>query len=171
MLLGIYLNDHLAGATLARELASRSARSNRGTAYGDFLEHLRVEIEEDRGSLLAIMEVLGVGEDRLKLATAWALEKAGRLKLNGRLLGYSPYSRALELETLRLGVQGKLAMWLALRHIQPAEPRLERRAIDALIERAEQQAEHLEAHRLRAAADAFTPAATPQPDRVGDSAA
>jgi hypothetical protein len=44
MLLAIYLNDHLAGSTVARELARRAAASNRGSTYGPFLEALVPEL-------------------------------------------------------------------------------------------------------------------------------
>ena len=37
-LLGIYLNDHLAGSTVGMEVARRTARSNKGSGYGAFLE-------------------------------------------------------------------------------------------------------------------------------------
>jgi hypothetical protein len=80
------------------------------------------------------------------------------LKLNGRLLGYSPYSRVIEIEVLLLGVNGKLALWRALREIAGTETRLEPAALDRLIKRAESQIERIEAHRLRAAAEAFTAA-------------
>jgi hypothetical protein len=156
-LLAIYLNDHLAGASGVLELARRSAGSNRGTAYGRFLEELCAEIAEDRVSLRHMMRTLGVGEDRLKLAGAWAVEKAGRLKLNGRLLGYSPYSRVLEFEMLRLGVQGKLALWRALQALAPIESRLDLPALEVLSERAERQALEIEEHRLAAVSEAFTP--------------
>jgi hypothetical protein len=36
-LLAIYLNDHLAGATIGVELALRAARENTGSELGDFL--------------------------------------------------------------------------------------------------------------------------------------
>ena len=49
-LLSIYLNDHLAGATLGIELVKRSRASNKGTPLGDFLDRLLREIETDRGS-------------------------------------------------------------------------------------------------------------------------
>jgi NADH dehydrogenase/NADH:ubiquinone oxidoreductase subunit G len=41
-------------------------------------------------------------------------EKLGRLKLNGRLRGYSPLSRLLELEGLLIGITGKIALWKTL---------------------------------------------------------
>ena len=47
-LLGIYLNDHLAGSTGGVELVKRAARSNRESELGEFLATLAVEIGEDR---------------------------------------------------------------------------------------------------------------------------
>src|SRR3954471_13184248 len=108
-LLAIYLNDHLAGAPAGLELVRRARGTNAGTPLGDFLAGLAVEIEEDRNSLERIMERLGVGKDRLKVAAAWTAEKGGRLKLNGRLTGYSPLSRLVEVEGLMIGVWGKRA--------------------------------------------------------------
>lgn len=153
--LAIYLNDHLAASTAARELARRAAGSNRGSEYGPFLERLAAEIDEDRESLFEIMRALGVGVDRLKVVAGWGGEKLGRLKLNGRLLGYSPLSRVVELEALALGVNGKLGLWRALRELGPREPRLARFDFDELIARGERQLGGLESQRLRAAAEAF----------------
>ena len=119
MLLAIYLNDHLAAATGARDLARRATSSNRGSEYGPFLERLAGEIAEDRESLIAIMRTLKVRVDPLKVLVGWGAEKVGRLKLNGRLLGYSPLSRVVELETLYLGVHGKLALWRSLQRLEP----------------------------------------------------
>jgi hypothetical protein len=155
VLLAIYLNDHLAGATAGRELARRSASSNAGTDYGPFLEDLAVEIDEDRDSLLELMRALGVGVDRLKVIAGWTAEKAGRLKLNGRLLGYSPLSRVVELEGLTLGVHGKLCMWRALAELAPGEPRLPAGELKRLSARADRQLKGLQAQRLLAASQAF----------------
>lgn len=153
--LAIYLNDHLAGATAGRELARRAASSNAGSDYGIFLEDLATEIEADRDSLLAVMRTLGVGTDRLKVLGGWAAEKAGRLKLNGRLLGYAPLSRLIELEGLTLGVRGKLGLWRALEEIAPAEPRLVPAELRALSKRALAQLDDLEGQRLRAASESL----------------
>jgi hypothetical protein len=49
-LLGIYLNDHLAGAMGGIELARRALRNNRGTPLAADLERLVREIDEDRVS-------------------------------------------------------------------------------------------------------------------------
>ena len=95
--LDIYLNDHLAGATVGVELSRRAAAANRGTPTGEFLERLHDEIVEDRRVLEDIMRALGVDASPIKPAVAWVAEKAGRVKLNGQVRGYSPLSRLLEL--------------------------------------------------------------------------
>ncbi len=113
--LATYLNDHLGGATGGLELARRACGSNEGNEYGEVLIEITREIEEDRNSLLRIMDHLDVSRDRLKVAAGWAGEKAGRLKPNGSLLSYSPLSRLIEIEGLALGVEGKLSLWQNLR--------------------------------------------------------
>ena len=50
---------------------------------------------------------LGIAVDRFKVTGAWAAEKIGRLKLNGRLREYSPLSRFVELDFLAMGIWGQ----------------------------------------------------------------
>jgi hypothetical protein len=152
--LSIYLNDHLAGSTVGVELARRIEGSNRSTSYGPVLERLAREIEEDRRTLEDIMERLSVRPDRLKIAFAWGAEKAGRLKLNGELIRYSPLSRLEELEGLSLGVEGKLAMWQTLSDTHADDPRLSGIDFEELIKRARSQRRRLEQERRRAAHEA-----------------
>jgi hypothetical protein len=156
-LVSIYLNDHLAGATLGANLAGRAAASNEGTDYGTVLNAIAGEIEEDRAALMDVMRRLSVGQDHLKTALAWAAERAGRLKFNGQLRGYSPLSRLEELETLSLGVEGKLALWRALRRTHESDPRLTAVDLDELIDRARSQRRRLERLRERAADEALNP--------------
>jgi hypothetical protein len=152
-LLGIYLNDHLGGSTLGVELSRRAASSNEGTELGAFLERLAGEIEEDRDTLKAIMDRLGVKEDKLKVAAGWAGEKAGRLKPNASLFSYSPLSRLVELEGLALGVEGKRSLWQVLAELD--QPQLAEFDFEKLIERARSQRDELQERRLAAALDAF----------------
>ena len=156
MLLAIYLNDHLGGATAGRELAGRAAHNNRASSYGSFLADLADQIDTDRRSLLEIMRVLNVRVDRIKILAGWGAEKVGRLKFNGRLRGYSPLSRIVELEALSLGVHGKLALWRTLRELDLAELRSGPVPLTDLIGRAEQQLAGLESHRLQAVAEALS---------------
>jgi hypothetical protein len=153
--LSIYLNDHLAGATVGVNLARRAAGNNRSTSYGPVLAALAEEIEHDRQSLVELMGRLSVGQDRLKIALAWGAEKATRLKPNGQILGYSPLSRLEELEQLAVGVHGKLALWQALRHTHGTDARLRGIDFEELIARARSQRRRLETQRTRAADEAL----------------
>jgi hypothetical protein len=149
-MLGIYLNDHLAGATAGTELAHRTARSH-GDGKDGTLRRLAAEISQDRAALLDIMAALGIKVRRYKVGAAWAGEKAGRLKFNGRLFARSPLSNLEELEMLRLGVEGKAAGWRTLRTLAETDTRLDPGRLDELISRARQQADLLEDLRIGAA--------------------
>jgi hypothetical protein len=149
-LLPIYLNDHLAGSSVGRDLARRAAGANRGAELGDFLTDLAAQIEADRAQLEDVMVRLQVEPDRVKLGAGWLAEKAGRLKLNGRLVSYSPLSRVLELEALALGVRGKLMLWRALAIAAPSQPRIADVDFAHLIERAESQLAGIDEHHARA---------------------
>lgn len=154
-LLAIYLNDHLAGSTVAVELTRRSLKENAGGELGEVLRGLLSEIIEDQETLLQLMEELGVSRSKAKIAVAWTAEKLGRLKLNGQIKGYSPLSRLLELEGLATGIEGKRSLWLSLAQIRDRNHRLRQVDLDALAERALSQRLRLEPHRLAAAAEAL----------------
>jgi hypothetical protein len=160
-LLGIYLNDHLAGAMGGLELAKRCLENNRGTALGTDLERLIAEIEEDRAVLESIMDVMEVHPNPAKQAMVWLAEKVGRLKLNDQLIGYSDLSRLLELEALSLGVEGKVKLWTSLSAVKEDHPALRGVDLDALSRRARQQVQLLENHRTEAAATAFASTEVP----------
>ena len=149
--LGIYLNDHLAGATAGLELARRVAGAGQMPADTATLQRLAAEIAQDRAALLDIMRALGVPVRSYKVWAAWAGEKAGRLKPNGRVRTRSPLSSLLELELLRLGVQGKEACWRTLRVQARTDPRLDVGQLEELSTRAAAQADLLEELRIRAA--------------------
>ncbi len=152
-LLAIYLSDHLAGATGGVELARRARASNRGAKPGEALAEICAEIEADRTMLERVMEQLEVKRNRPKVAGAWAAEKLGRLKLNGRLSGYSPLSRLIELELLHIGITGKIQLWQALDETQSSE--LAQFDFPGLVKRAESQRAAVERLRLDAAREAF----------------
>lgn len=171
-LLGIYLNDHLAGSRGGLEMARRAERENRDNPVGGYLASLIPELEEDRGALEQVMRALGVSRDYLKEGVALVAERVGRLKLNGRLLRYSPLSRVVELESLCVAVQGKQALWRALRRLARTELRLQDFDFDVLLARAETQFKGLERLRVQAADTAFaekTVPLRPTPATVGRS--
>ncbi len=157
-LLGIYLNDHLAGATGGVQLARRSAAAHRGQpADSAALQRLASEVGEDRAELLRIMTALGIAPRAYKIYAGWIGERAGRLKLNGHLLSRSPLSSLEELELLRLAVEGKAAGWRTLRTLADSDRRLDAARLDELIARARRQAELLEQLRIQAADRVISP--------------
>jgi hypothetical protein len=136
--LPIYLNDQLFQQTVAVELAARAQRSNAGSELGTFLAGLQRELAEDRDALLRHMGEAGVRPSRGRVVGARLAERLGRLKLNGHLTTYSPLSRLGELDALAQLVEGKRGFWLSLE-------------LEQLAERARDQRERLEPHRLAAA--------------------
>lgn len=142
-LIGVYLNDHLTGATAGSELAGRLASTFHGTPHGPPLAQLARDIDADRATLLSVMERLDVPVNHLKVAAGWVGEKAGRLKPNGRLLRHSPLSDVVELETMTLGVRGKIEGWQTLGSVAAFDDRLDAAEFDRLVERAERQLELL----------------------------
>ncbi len=156
-LLGVYLNDHLAGATTGVELARRMvASAEPGTEPARVLGKLAGEIAEDRSALVEIMAPLAVPVRGYKVFAAWAGEKAGRLKLNGHLLTRSPLSGLEETEMLRLGVEGKAAVWRTLRELADGESRLDAGYLDQLLARANRQRSTLESLRVSLARQVLT---------------
>jgi hypothetical protein len=154
-LLAIYLNDHLAGATLGVELTKRALKRNRGNELGAFLQGLLREIEEDKRSLERVIESLGIKKSVVKPPAAVVAERLGRLKLNGQVTGYSPLSRVLELEGLTMGVRAKLSLWRNLREAADVAARVPGVDLESLIARAETQLADLDEQRAAAARTAF----------------
>jgi hypothetical protein len=162
-LLGVYLNDHLAGAIGGEELAKRCLSHNRHSPLGEYLSRFVVEVREDRGALERLMERLDVRRDPLKPTASWLLEKLGRFKMNGGVLRYTELSRLEELEALCLGVEGKVCMWRGLGQAPldlVGEQELDLGALEA---RAQRQREQLEIHRLVAARRLVTEDVSAQP--------
>ncbi|MFH8368291.1 hypothetical protein [Streptomyces sp. NPDC018031] len=155
--LAIYLNDHLAGATFGVGLARRIAHQHRHSTRGTDLKRISEEIAQDRQTLLAVMDALDAAPRRYKVYGGWAAERLGRLKPNGVLYRRSGLSTLVELETLRLGVEGKTLIWRTLLIVAEEEPRLDESRLRGLLERARGQIDTLEALRLAAAAAVLLP--------------
>jgi hypothetical protein len=154
-LLGAYLNDHLAGAAAGVELAEKLGATYEGTPFGTAVAAVAGEIKVDKETLEGLMERLRIGRSPTKRAAGWVFEKVTRLRFNRQLTGSEDLTRLLETETLSLGIEGKLAMWQALKGVDGLDAELGRADFDRLIFRARQQREALEPHRLEAAAEAF----------------
>lgn len=152
--LDAYLNDHLAGAAAGVELAERIAEHNPGP-LATHLEELGLAIAADRDTLEQLMERLGVIPSRPKQVAGKVLETLSRFRLNERITGSPDVTRLMEIETLSLGIEGKLALWRSLEQVTASRPELADFDLGALIARAVDQRSGLEPFRLEAAATAL----------------
>ena len=153
----VYLNDHLAGATLGADLAEQLIEHGDGTPLAATMRPLADEIEEDRETLKALMDALDTTVNPVKAAAGWLAEKASRVKFSGMTPGEPGIGTYLALETMSLGVEGKISLWEALRTVSATDPVLAATDFDALIARARAQRATLERERLAAAASALSP--------------
>lgn len=147
-LLRIYLNDHLTTASAGAALARRALRSNQGSELGGLLETLASDLRDDVEKLEGVMRERGLRPSAFKRSLGTVGERLGRLKLNGRIVSYSPLSRLAELEGLGLLVAHNASLWRSLEAIG-----VERAT--ALAERAEGHIEVLRTHRRDAARHAL----------------
>lgn len=153
--LQIYMHDQLAAGVLWREVARRAQRRNAGTELGEALTRVATGIAEDVTTFEEIMERLGIRPSRLKPSLAIAAERLGRLKMNGRLLSYSPLSRFAELDFLAMGIEGKKILWANLRDFADLASPLADVDFGHLIERADRQRAELESFRAQAGRQAL----------------
>jgi hypothetical protein len=152
-LLPIYVEDHLALSTAGIRLARRCLGENPDGALGRTLARFVAEVEEERAVLLDVARALGTRPSPVKEAAAAAGEWLGRLKPNGRVLGYSELSRVWELEALMAGAESRRGLWSLLGRAARRDPRLRGFDLAPLEERARGHRDELERQRLRAAGE------------------
>lgn len=154
----VYLNDHLAGAMMGTDLAEQLRARNEGTPLGELMTTIAPQIEEDRQALIDLMERMDVAKNPVKQATTWLAEKASRVKFGGLSSGEEELGNFMALETLTLGVEGKLSLWKALKAVASRHESLASTDLDTLIQRAREQHDALERERIAAAERALSPA-------------
>jgi hypothetical protein len=151
--LGTYLNDHFAGSVAALELFKQLKSANAGTPRGQVFADLLQEIEQDQTALRDLLKELDFRESPIRQAGAWLAEKFVLKLLTGNPC--DKLVRFEQLEALRLGIEGKRALWLALNAVAAEAPLFEPVDLMRLVQRAKEQRECVEAIRLDAARDAF----------------
>ena len=139
----------------ALELVERLRRLSQGTYREQLFLSLGQEIEDDQQIVKLLLRSVGGKESKVRKAAAWLTEKIGEAKLelddsgNGQL-------RLLEgLETLGLGIQGKLGLWRALSAVSSQDSEIGKLDLTRLERRARDQFERVEAERLLVARAAF----------------
>lgn len=155
-LIEIYLRDHWAGAGAGEDLARRLADNNSRTHWADALDGVATRIAEDETTLGEVRDRLGITGGGWKRSLAQMGERVSRLKLNGRLLGYSPLSRVVEAEALIAGVTAKRLLWTALGTISGDHAQLARYDFAGLEQRADEQLATLRKFHREAVVEAFT---------------
>jgi hypothetical protein len=153
--LAAYLNDHLTASVGALLLMDTLAERTERPALASRLRTLAGEVREDQQLLRETLERLRAGERRLAQAAAVLSEKVseGRLALAARA---HPALATLEgLESIALGLQGKLGLFRVLDDVAPHDPRLAGLPFAARAARTEAQHAMIERERLAAAREAF----------------
>ena len=148
--LDTYLNDHVAGSVLALELLDHLIDLPEAPDRG-LLTQLRIEIQEDQDVLRQLIRSVGAKESPVRKAAAWLTEKLARAKLRMDESGSGELRMLEGLETLALGIQGKLALWRSLATLGDAVAPLKTLDLTRLQARALEQFERVEQLRLHAA--------------------
>jgi hypothetical protein len=153
--LGTYLNGHLAGANAGVLMAHRLRKLVEDGPDAAVLAELPAEIEQDREYLRELVERLGASGHPVKKAAGWVAGKVHRLATARPVTRDRHLSVLLEAESLRLGIDGKLALWEALLAVAPGHWQLDDRDLVRLTARARAQRERIETVRRAAARRAF----------------
>jgi hypothetical protein len=156
--LNVYLNDHLAGSVAACDLIEQARGHNQGTPLAQFFEGMLNEVNADRDELERLMDRLGIEKSNVKQAGTWLMEKVSRVKFAVSERPSADLRNLLELEALKLGVQGKHALWQGLQQLTDVDPRLQKEELAVLAGRAEQQIQAIEEQRVQAARAALVEA-------------
>jgi hypothetical protein len=151
----VYLNDHLAGSMLGSDLAEFIQKESEGFPLGEVMSSISAQIEEDRQTLINLMERMGTSKNPVKQATTWVAEKASRAKFGGLTSGEEELGTFMALETLTLGVEGKASLWRALIAVADRYEPLRSTDLAGLLSRAEAQHAALEDERVAAATRAL----------------
>lgn len=118
-LLGLYLSDHLTGATAGVERAERMSDDAIDTPVYARLSEAAREIRLEKAFVKRLISELGVPRRRHRQFAGWFAEHLGRLKANGVIVRRSPLTLVLESEIMRSAVLAKLGMWRVLQEHAP----------------------------------------------------
>jgi hypothetical protein len=152
----IYLNDHLAGAIAALELLKHLESSYAGSNIAKDFAALRTDIAADCDELKMLIERLRAAQSAPRKAAAWLASKLSELKLRVDDRATGPLRLLESVEALRLGIEGKLALWRGLAAAAELAPALRGVDYERLARRAQEQRDRAEAIRLEAAKAALT---------------
>jgi hypothetical protein len=154
--LATYLHDHLAGSHFAIKLLETVREQYSKESLAGFAEALITDVKDDQETLQGIIERVGKAHLDWTETAGWFAEKASQLKLqrDDTEAGIGTFEA---LETLAVGIRGKLALWQVLPIIRKVDPRIPDIDYGKLAERAEEQFARVEKRRLESALITFRP--------------
>ena len=161
--LAVYLNDHLAGSAAGLTLMDDLASRVEGTALAPKLRALAAEVREDQQLLRETLDRLAAGERRVAQAAAWLGEKVSEKRLALAARNHPALGLLEGLESIALGLQGKLAIFRVLAELGALDPRLTGLPYGARTDRTVLQHGMIEAERRAAAREAFGMASAEHP--------
>jgi hypothetical protein len=148
-----YLRDYLSASVGALDIVEYLEK--RFPDLRPQLVQLRAHIETDRQELQALMDRLGIPQSRLRKVGGWIAEKVTEIKLTADDPDRGALRQLEGLEALALGIDGKLAMWWALKAASELTPALRGVDYEHLVQRAIDQRNSIEILRRRAARSAL----------------
>jgi hypothetical protein len=151
-----YLHDHMAGSHFAIKLLDSLHDQYKDEELGRFALGLSAEVKRDQNALQEIIDRVGKTHFDLTEAVGWMGEKASQFKLQRDDSGCS-IGTFEALETLALGIRGKLALWQALPLIRELDPRVPAKDFGQLAVRADEQYTKVETLRRQLVPATFRP--------------
>ncbi|CAN5118549.1 hypothetical protein BH20ACT16_BH20ACT16_05680 [soil metagenome] len=135
--------------TAGLNLAQMAAEEHQNDANGAFFAEIASDIKQDYETLERLLAEISADKSATKIALAEVGSKMMGAKFTS---GEDDELNAFTtLETLSIGVEGKLCMWKALSSVVDSYPPLAHFDVEALIARAQSQREKIETKRLEIA--------------------
>ena len=153
--LSIYLHDHMAGSHFAIKLLDSLQEQYRREPLGEFAVALKADVKQDQDTLQKIIDRVGKSGVDLTEAIGWLAEKVSQLKLK-RDDSSDGIGTFEALETLLLGIRGKLCLWQALPLIRELDARIPEQDFDSLRSRAQDQYARVEVQHLKMVRPTFS---------------
>lgn len=153
-LVSTYLANHLAAQRGTVERADQMTLNYQDTPVFKEIGEVAQAERTDRAFLERVIKQLGLETKPTQSAAAWAGEKLGRFKPNGRAVSSSPLALLVESEALYAAAAAKHSLWRTL-FLQADNLVLNADACHALAKSAQKQLEATEAIHAYAAQTAF----------------
>jgi len=117
-LLGVYLNDHLAGSVGGSERFERLADVLRSTPVGPLVAEVAQQVAQEREELRDVVERQDLThQNPVKQVLVLVGERVARLKAVRGRLRRSAMDTLLEVELMRSALVGKLGVWETLHDV------------------------------------------------------